>query len=123
MNVYSDWNEGGCLVESSEKDYGDLQLASRILRIRSETGLSMEAFASLMGVSQPTQSRIERAKRLPDALYLRALHERFRVDINKLLMGMDDFVQSAGDGGVQINIKGNVGGDVAGRDIKKRAQK
>ncbi len=47
----------------------------------------MDAFAAQLGVSQPTQSRIERAKRLPDALYLRALHEHFSVDINDLLSG------------------------------------
>jgi len=61
-------------VPASEKDYGDEQLAARILLLRQKAGMSMDAFAAQLGVSQPTQSRIERAKRLPDALYLRALH-------------------------------------------------
>lgn len=64
-----------------------MQLAACIVQLRQDCGLSMEAFASRLGVSQPTQSRIERAKRLPDALYLRALMEHFHVDINALLLG------------------------------------
>ena len=74
-------------MPASEKDYGDEQLAARILLLRQKAGMSMDAFAAQLGVSQPTQSRIERAKRLPDALYLRALHEHFSVDINDLLSG------------------------------------
>ena len=115
--------KGEYLAESSEKDYGDEQLASSILQIRLETGLSMEAFATLMGVSQPTQSRIERAKRLPDSQYLKAMHERLRVDINVLLTGKEKKVESYHSGGVQISVAGSIRGDVAGRDIKKKAQK
>lgn len=74
-------------MSSSEKDYGDELLAARLLGLRLDLGLSMEAFAAVLGVSQPTQSRIERAKRLPDALYLRRLREHFQVDINALLTG------------------------------------
>lgn len=72
-------------MPASEKDYGDERIAARILLLRQKSALSMDAFAALLGVSQPTQSRIERAKRLPDALYLRALRERFGIDINALL--------------------------------------
>ena len=111
------------MAESSEKNYGDVRLAARIIEVREEAGLSMEAFASLVGVSQPTQSRIERAKRIPDALYLKALHERFRVDINKLLSSMGTAAEEAeNQGQVQINVGGSVGGDVAARDIKKRGR-
>ncbi len=74
----------------------------------------MEAFAAVLGVSQPTQSRIERAKRLPDALYLRSLREHFRVDINALLTGeaaaigaLQAGMSVQGDHAIQI---GSVGG-------------
>lgn len=74
-------------MSGSEQDKGDVQLAALIVQVRKAQGLSMEAFATCLGVSQPTQSRIERAKRLPDALYLRALRTKFQVDINALLEG------------------------------------
>lgn len=74
-------------MPTSEKDYGDAQLAAAIVELRKTSGLSMDAFAAKLGVSQPTQSRIERAKRLPDALYLRALRTHFQIDINTLLEG------------------------------------
>ena len=74
-------------MESSEKDNGDELLAARVLALRESLGMSTRAFAEAVGVSQPTQSRIERAKRMPDALYLRRLRERFQVDINALLLG------------------------------------
>lgn len=99
-------------MSSSEKDYGDEQLAARILLIRSGLGLSMEAFAALLGVSQPTQSRIERAKRLPDALYLRRLRERLQVDINELLTGGGEAAQLHPS--VTVNGNHNI---VAGRDV------
>lgn len=101
-------------MSSSEKDYGDEQLAARLVQIRAGLGLSMEAFAAVLGVSQPTQSRIERAKRLPDALYLRSLREHFRVDINALLTGeaaaigaLQAGMSVQGDHAIQI---GSVGG-------------
>ena len=74
-------------MESSEKDNGDELLAARVLALRESLGMSTRAFAEAVGVSQPTQSRIERAKRMPDALYLRRLRERFQVDLNALLLG------------------------------------
>lgn len=100
---------------SSEKDYGDAELAQRIQAVRFEKGLSMEAFAAVVGVSQPTQSRIERAKRIPDALYLRALRQHFGVDINALLMG---HTGEAVPAPTQISVRGNhnavaVGGGTA----------
>ena len=74
-------------MEPSEKECGDALLAARIADVRQALGLSMRAFAKEVGVSHPTQSRIERAKRMPDALYLRRLRERFQVDLNALLLG------------------------------------
>lgn len=76
------------MAEASEKDYGDEFLAARIVLLRQKSGLSMEAFAEQLEVSQPTQSRIERAKRIPDARYLRALRKKFHADINDLLESM-----------------------------------
>lgn len=60
-------------------------LAARITALRERLGLSMRAFGHEVGVSQPTQSRIEQATRTPDADYLRCLAERFGVDLNELL--------------------------------------
>lgn len=77
-------------MESSEKDYGDVRLAARIVELRESRCMSMSAFAEAVGVSQPTQSRIERAKRMPDAMYLLRLREQFWVDINALLTGKDE---------------------------------
>ena len=77
-------------MESSEKDYGDVRLAARIVELRESRCMSMSAFAEAVGVSQPTQSRIERAKRMPDAMYLLRLREQFWVDINALLTGKEE---------------------------------
>lgn len=77
-------------MSASEKDYGDARIAAQILHLRQKTGMSMEAFAARLGISQPTQSRIERVKRTPDAQYLRALHDHFSVDINALLAAPDE---------------------------------
>lgn len=83
-------------MSTSEKDYGDAQLAAVIVKLRKGLELSMEAFAEQLGVSQPTQSRIERAKRVPDALYLRALRNRFHIDINALLDSEDSATATPG---------------------------
>lgn len=60
-------------------------LAARITALRERLGLSMRAFGHEVGVSHPTQSRIEHATRTPDADYLRCLAERFDVNLNDLL--------------------------------------
>lgn len=98
--------------KESEKDYGDIQIAERIAEVRRSSGLSADAFAARLGVSQPTQSRIERAKRLPDALYLRALRQQFHVDINALLAGDEQPLAPANSVNVHVS-----GGTVMGHVV------
>lgn len=102
------------MTQVSEKDYGDVQIAARVITVREESGMSMDAFALILGVSQPTQSRIERAKRMPDAGYLRALRERFGTDLNELVCGPSR-ARSGGQQSQVITGSGNVvaGGNVA----------
>ena len=69
----------------THKDGTKTLLASRITVLRKRLGLSMRSFARVVGVSQPTQSRIEGATRTPDADYLRNLAKHFKVDLNELL--------------------------------------
>ena len=49
--------------------------------------MSPKDFGLAGGVSQAQQYRLETGERVPDAMYLLRLRERFGVDINALLLG------------------------------------
>ncbi|MGE4244186.1 helix-turn-helix domain-containing protein [Ramlibacter sp.] len=102
---------------ASEKDYGDIRIAARIVELRLDQGMTMDQFAEAIGISQPTQSRIERAKRMPDAPYLLQLRRIFGVDLNELLEGSETAKKRA----TSVNVRGNnsvvAGGNVIGANI------
>ena len=62
-------------------------LALRIKAARQTSGLTLDNFATLAGVSKRTQTAYESAARVPDAEYLSRLSWNLRIDLDVLLTG------------------------------------
>lgn len=62
-------------------------LALRIKAARQKSGLTLDNFAALAGVSKRTQTAYESAARVPDAEYLCRLSWNLSIDLDVLLTG------------------------------------
>lgn len=62
-------------------------LALRIKAARQQSGLTLDDFAALGGVSKRTQTAYESASRVPDADYLRRLFGNLYIDVGLLVTG------------------------------------
>lgn len=67
-----------------------LVLGKVIAALRSKRGLSQDAFAVKVGISQPTLSRIERGKSMPDALEQRRIADVLGLSLDQLNAYVDD---------------------------------
>lgn len=64
-----------------------MKTSLRIKKIREKSGLSTNSFAEVLGISQPTVTRLENEKSLPSAETILAFYEKFQVDPLWLLTG------------------------------------
>lgn len=61
-----------------------LVLGKVVAALRGKRGFSQEDFASSIGVSQPTLSRIERGRSMPDHLTMRRIATAFGMSVDQL---------------------------------------
>jgi len=64
-----------------------MSIASRIKSVRTDNGLSVRKFASMLDVSSPTISRLETGQRTPDVNLILRISETFKKDLVWLMTG------------------------------------
>lgn len=74
----------------SQNELVDAALASRLIMLRSERGLSLDQAAKLSGVSRATLSRAERGETSPTASVLGRLCATYGITFSALLGGLDE---------------------------------
>lgn len=82
--------------------------------LRKREGMGQDEFAAIIGVSQPTLSRIERGKVLPDALVYKRIAEGVGMSVGELDEAVDKALSRARQAAQDMSGKKSNGDNVLG---------